>query len=688
VTFLQQYATSGDPYDGGANAIGPPSINDGRGVNLGVGWNHTFTNSILNTFKASYLRHRSDFPSPGPEYDSMPQIYTQNDSLSVGLGLYAGLPQYFTENQFQFQDHVSLVKGKHNYKFGGEYRRIRNGSSFYNDRAGSFVPWSIEDLVSDLYFTDEAAKALGVKSPGSVYFASAAVDSTTGHLPEFYRGFRANEYAFYAQDDWRLSQRFSINYGVRYEYFGPPHNFKKNIDSNFYFGSPIAPIPTTSTNIFFPKNNPYYGKVATGTFQIRNHEIWGKDNNNWAPRIGFSWDMFGNQKLVMRAGAGLAYDRVFNNVFENIRFNPPYYSDLQLGYNAGGAVGGLSTPGLYTYPFTSTNTFATGVGAKPNPRHMDQDLVTPYYEQLHFGFQSDLGKGFVFEPDYVGGQGHKLVGYYDINTFNGRVAKGQSTTRVNNNIGADNYRTNCCSSNYHSLQLTMRRKMINGFGFDAHYTWSRAMDTLSDLFNYRGSAAATDVENLKYDYAPADFDINHRFVGNFTYELPFMKSNRWIGGWSLNSIISMQSGNPFTAYASSTGYDANKDGRGGDRIVPIGVSPASTVLGHGSPADGYFDKTKWTRFTCPASSNNGLWCNPVIGRNDMRGPGHWGTDLSLNKKFKLNERVGFTFQANFFNVFNHPVFGTPSGNQSSTDFGKSTTAGTMRVTQLALRLDW
>jgi hypothetical protein len=382
------------------------------------------------------------------------------------------------------------------------------------------------------------------------------------------------------------------------------------------------------------------------------------------------------------------YDRIYNNVFENIRFNPPYFSDLQLGYNVGGAVGALSSPGLYSYPFNSTGAFATGKGAVPNPRHMDQDLVMPYYEQIHYGFQSDLGKGFVFEPEYVGTFGHKLTGYYDINTFNGRVAKGQTTQRVNTSVGADNFRTNCCSSNYHGMQLSLRKKMSGGLGFDAHYTWAKSMDTgISDLFNFR-TTNITDVQNPGYDYGPTDFNVAHRFVANVTYELPFMKSNRWIGQWALNSIMSMQSGIPFTVYASSTAYDANKDGRGGDRLVPIGVSPSATLIGHGSPADGYFDKTKWTRFTCPASVNNGLWCNPDIGRNDMSGPGRWGADLGISKKFKINERAAFTFQGNFFNVFNHPVFGLPVGNQSSTDFGKSTTANAMRVTQLALRLDF
>ncbi|HEU5451504.1 MAG TPA: TonB-dependent receptor [Terriglobales bacterium] len=725
VMYLMQNAKSGDPYGGGGNTIGPEAIEVGRNQNLGITWNHTLSNSVLNTFKASYLRHLQNYPLPSAALETMPMVLTYNDALSVGLGLYSGLPQYFTDNQFQFQDHLSFIRGKHNFKTGWEYRRIRNGSSFHNDAAGTFYPWGVEDLVTDLNFTDEAAAALGVKSPGSG-LASAAVDTTNGQLPNFYRGFRDNEFAAYFQDDWRVSNRLTFNLGVRWEYFGPPHNFQKNIDSNFYFGNPTAGLMNNAvcsstnkiltnchtSNAFFPIT-PFSAQVQNGNFQVRNAEIWNKDTNNFGPRVGFAFDVLGNQKLVLRAGAGVMYDRIYNNVFENIRFNPPYFSDNQIGnlYN-GYSMGALSTPGLYGYPFNSRALFTDPKYApKPNPRHMDQNLVSPYYEQAHVGLQWEFANGYVFEPEYVGNFGHKLIGYYDINTFNGRVAcnpsngpfdpgtpcgdagytDGFSTGRISQIIGADNYRTNCCSSNYHGLQLTLRKNYSNGLGFQANYTWSKSMDTLSDLFNYKGSYGATDVQNLGYDYGPSDFNMPQRFVGNVTYELPFMKNNRWIGGWTVNSIVSIQSGASFGVYSSSTAYDANKDGRGGDRYVPKGVAPMGSVMGNIDPVSGalvYFNKADWGRYTCPSSLNGGMWCDPPIGRNSMTGPGYWNTDFSISKKFKVTERAGFTFQANFFNLFNHTNFNNPSGNAASPDFGKSTTTYPNRITQLALRFDF
>lgn len=709
--YLLQNANSGSPYDGGGNTVGPAYINDGRGQTVGVTWNHTFSPTVLNSFRMGFLRHRSDYPPATPGLLGIPMILTWYDPMTVGFGLYAGLPQYFTENQFQYQDSLSFVRGKHSFRTGAEYRRTRNGSSFYNDTFGTFYPYGIEDLATDLAFTDQADLALtGELSNGSVNYASAAVNPATGGLPEVYRGYRANEFAAYFQDDWRIHPRLTLNWGLRWEYFGPPHNYKPNIDSNFYFGTPVTPIQTTSNNPFFPGSSPFYASVSTATFQVRNNEIWNKDTNNFGPRLGFSWDVFGTQKFVLRAGAGVMYDRIYNNVFENIRFNPPYFADNQIGpgYN-GVPVGALATPGLYTVPFTSTGSFAGGYSALPNPRHMDQNMVTPYYEQFHLGTQWELLKGYMLETDYVGTFGHKLVGYRDINTFDGRVAcpttsapftsgpcfnagyvDGLSTKRISPIIGADNYRSNSYASNYHAVQATLRKNYTNGVGFNVNYTYSKALDYLSDVFNARaGGARPTDSMNPKLDYGLADFDMKHRFVGTISYELPFMKNNRWVGGWTVNTLFSVQSGVPFSPYSSSSRYDLNKDGINTDRIVYVGSGkPMNSVTGNSSPATGYFNTADWKRYVCPTSVNQGLWCSAPIGRGTLISPGYRNVDLGVSKKFKITEHSALQLQANFFNVLNHPNFEVPTFNSSSPTFGTSTSTFDPRITQLAVRLDF
>ena len=426
--YLLQQVSAVQKYTDGNNLIGPDALVIGKGQNFGITWNHTFTPTLLNTFRLGYLRHRNDFPAPL----GATGYYTALADVSVDLGYYAGLPQFFTETQFQYFDTVSLQQGKHSFKFGAEYRRTRNGSSFFLDTYGTVLPWGIEDDLTDLAFSDTAEGIItgGHGAYGGAYYMTASVNTATSGLPDPYRGFRANEFASFIQDDWRINSRLTLNLGLRWEYFGPPHNYKSGVDSNFYFGVPVTPIQTASTNPFFPIDSPFFATVSTGSFQVRDNSIWNKDTNNFGPRAGFAWDVFGNQKVVVRAGAGVMYDRIYNNVFENIRFNPPYFSDNKIY-----AVGPIATPGVFAYPFTAAaRALFNSSGALapvPNPRHMDQNIVTPYYEQVHFGAQWEFMKGYVFEPEYVGTFGHKLIGLSDINTFNGRVVPGDSTIRPN-----------------------------------------------------------------------------------------------------------------------------------------------------------------------------------------------------------------------------------------------------------------
>jgi len=740
--YLFQDATYIDKYIGGNKLIGTGYIQDGRGQNLALTWNHTFSPTILNTAKFNYLRHRTDFPAPAGAFGT-PGYYTI-DGIGVDLGEATGSPQFFTDNEFQYQDSISVVKGKHSLKFGGEYRRTRNGSRFFVDNFSTVLPWGIEDTLTDLGFSDQADALLngGNHVFGGAYYISAALNPSTGLAPDVYRGFRANEVDFFAQDDWRLTNRLTLNLGLRWEYFGPPHNFKAGIDSNVYFG-PNVPVPPptppsgVSVNPFYPGNIPFYASVATETFQTRDHEIWNKDSNNFGPRVGFAWDVLGTQKVVVRAGFGVMYDRIYNNTFENIRFNPPYYSDNQIGPLVNGVpVGPLSSPGLFAFPFTNASRAQFDnplFSPVPNPRHMDQNIVTPYYEQYHFGVQWEFAKGWVFEPEYVGTMGHKLTGLVDLNTFNGRVAcdpnnapfgpgtpcankgfaNGVDTTRTNSGIGQDNFRNNGFDSNYHAFQAAVRKTYSYGLSLQGSYTFSKTLDETSDLFNGAAGKYVTDSMNHKADYGPADFDTKHRIVATLSYQLPFMKQNRWLGGWGVNTITSWQTGHPWSPFSSASpspnnanNFDLNKDGNNTDRVVPINGNPGSTYL-HGTPAHGTVDPTLWgkdpstgaiTYFQCPASVNDGLWCDSPARRNSVYGPHATDVDFNVTKKFTVTERTALTFQANFFDLFNHPNFLPPTaGSQGSMNIRQpdfSASRGTWgdngghRVIQLALRFDF
>jgi hypothetical protein len=629
-------------------------------------------------------------------------------------------------------------------KFGGEFRRTRNKSSFNADEFGHFATWAAEGLVTDGVFTDAIDNAYyGGENTGGYggwYYAGAAVVPSTGQVPDFYRGYRANEVAGYAQDDWRLSSRLTLNLGVRWEYFGPPRNFKSNIDSNVYFGDGVLPIACPGVcNPFFPSTNQWYSYEAGARFEVRNSSIWNKDLNNFGPRVGFAWDTFGNQKIVVRGGAGVYYDRMYNNIFENIRFNAPYYADETAGVFASGApLGPLKNPTLLTIPFTSTAEFINPANfprglPKPVPRHMDQNMVAPYYMQYNLGFQYSLAKDYVLEANYVGTLGRKLLGIVNRNTFDGRTAcpaprnpyppdnpctlagfpNGFSTGRANASFNNDNARGNYYGSNYKAIELTLRKRFSHGLLLNANYTYAKSLDELSDVFRGRNAAvSATDVQNLRFDYGPSDFDIRHRVVVSTSYELPIFHGNRWLGGWTTNAIVSWNTGAPIGLLDGSN--DSNKDGILIDRPNFIG---SGSVLGAiaNKKANGvyqYLDPAQFASaaacFSDPnADTHGGLWCDPNLSRGSVPGPMFANIDFGISKSFKINERMAFRFDANFFDLLNHPNFQNPSvagggancgGGPApgfgclSSNFGQPTATdgdtGGHRVTQLAIRFDF
>jgi Carboxypeptidase regulatory-like domain len=719
--FLYDNADSDTAYAGGDNSLGPSLPNHGRAQNIGVTWTHTFSPTLLNQARVSYVRHTGNFPGD-PKVDGFPSALTFWDESELAYGNASNLPQFFTENEFIYRDDVSITHGKHNFKTGAEFRRTRNGSSFDAYKNSLQYISGIEDLVTDATFTNTWENYyLGYPYFGSTTYAAASINPTTGNLPVYYRGYRANEVAAYVQDDWRVSPQLTLNLGVRWEYFGPPHNYQAGLDGNFYQGVPTTPFATSSNNPFMPVNSPFYALIATGTVQQRNHDLWNKDLNNFGPRIGFSWDVTGRQKLVVRGGFGVTYDRMYNNIFENARFNPPYFAIANLGWYAGKSLGQAASTALFQAPFTGTNYFF-GQTIAPSLRAMDQNLVTPYYEQYNFGFQYQIGKDMVLESNYVGTFGRKLIALVGANTFDGRtIGNGYSGLKENPSYGTIGFRTNWSGSNYNAWQTTLRKRFSNGLQFNGNYTFSKAMDDVSDTFTTKNAGAhayPTDSMNAAFDYGPADFNIKHRVVASFVYDLPFAKSNRWLGGWNISGIVSVQTGADFNI--SNNAVDSNKDGEFNDRAVYIGSGKITNAINHNiSPAHGYLPGdvvdpntqavsnpafAMWggsfasdlPLSSCPVAANLGLWCNSgEMRRNTLVGPAFFNTDIGFAKGFKITESTQLRFEGNFFNIFNHPNFLSPDGNLNDVGtFGQSTSTftneqtGGPRITQLAVRFDF
>jgi hypothetical protein len=689
--------------------FGPSGENIGGAQNFSAAWTHTVSPTLLNVFRAGYLRHVSNFDVPGTT--GVPELVPVNEGLAAGFGAADSIPQYFTENEFLYQDSITKTLAHHSVKAGFQYIRTRNGSSFDADKNGTLEVWDLENLLTDATLNDQFEQyAFGGPGIGSIYAASAAWDQTDNTMPEFYRGYRAKEFATYLQDDWKVNQQLTLNLGVRWDYFGPPHNFKKGYDSDVYFGS--FGVPTANGNPFIPQI-PLAGALQGANFKQVDHDIWHKDYKSFSPHIGFSLDPTGKGKLAIRGGFGIGYDRLYNNAYENIRFNFPKFSDNSIGYGTAVLAGALLQPGLYQVPFTANSLFQ-GYGGKPVPRHVDQRLMNAYYEQQSLGFEYQVRNGYVWETNYVGTEGRKLIGLNNINAYPGEFAcpvsgapyaasspcgaagytNGFTSAHINTIFNGDNFRNNGFSSNYSALQTSLRKGYSNGLQFMANYTYSKALDQVSDVFTQRSNTAGTgpvDSYNYAtYDYGPADFDMKHNLVVTLNYQEQWKKKNLLLGGWSISPIIKLQSGTPFTPYDSGN-YNPIKDGRSGiDRTVYKGTGSVKNAITHdSSPATGYLKPRSsgdyFGPYTCPAGK---LWCDPPAERNGITGPALKDLDLGVSKSIKTFEHQGFTLAGNFFNIFNHTNFSNPNADANSSNYGKSLSDAGPRVTQLSLRYDF
>jgi Carboxypeptidase regulatory-like domain len=690
-------------FGAGGTTFGPNEEQVGGSQLFTGNWTRTFSPTLQNLFRLGYTRHVSNFSAPGTA--GVPMTLTANDPLGAGFGASSAIPQLFTENEFLYEDSLTKNVGNHTLKSGFRFIRTRNGSSFYNDVSGSIEPWDTESLLTDETFDDQADRAInGGPKYGSLAVASASIDTTTNQVPDVYRGYRANEFAAYFQDDWRVSPRLTLNLGLRWEYFGPPHNFQPGFDSNVYFGAFTAPTP--NGNPFLP-NTPLVGAIQNATFIQKNSNIWNKDTNNFGPRFGFSYDPTGKGKFAIRGGFGIGFDRLYNNVYENIRFNSPRFADNTIGVGAGSSVvaGALEQPALLNLPFSANGLFAA-YGAKPVPRHVDQRLVTAYYEQTNLGVEYEIAHGYVFEANYVGTFGRKLVGLEDVNNYPGRTACSSLTpaceaagftsavsARPNLLFNGDNFRTNGFGSNYSGLQLSVRKSFSEGLNILANYTYSKAMDITSDVFSVKGGQTGISVPtDPRYDYGPADFDVRNLASITVNYESQWRKKNLLLGGWGVSPIISMHSGSPFSVYSTSDNYNPIADGvfSSVNRVPYAGKGNQKNAIHHNVNLanGGYLLASDFPLYTCPANINHGLWCEPPTGRNAFYGPSYYDVDLGVSKRFQIVEGQQLTFQASFFNLLNHTNFNNPTSDLNNGTFGQATTTGDPRVTQLSLRYDF
>jgi hypothetical protein len=527
-------------------------------------------------------------------------------------------------------DIVSYTIGKHQFRVGGEVRQGRVDEFYFRRSLGSFnftgtypkTKWSGTCLSSD------PTCALADFLAGDVSSSSVAV----GNAERFVR---SNGVDFFGQDAWQVTRKLNLNFGLRYDYYGPLHSTNKDLA------------------VFVPGRG----------LQIQGNgidSIFPPDRNNFAPRFGFAYQPRENGQLVIRGGFGVFYDQINMNPF--LDFRPPIsgadglqdnpigphpvdsYSTNRLGQTAYNwdviqAGGNAVFSGATTCPTLS------GCGVNTyNVYSVNQNFRTPYFYNYNLQLEHSLGSAAVLQIGYVGSAGHKQAVMLNLNqnsTFNALLP----------NVGSILQENSIGNSNYHSLQSTLRMRSWRGLTAQFAYTWAHALD---DMTEYRGKIPL-DSFNLRNEYGNGDFDTRHNFNGFLTYDIPGSSHGPKLltHGWQLSSVLSFHSGQPFNFPGPNT---SGTQRPGLDQIADpfAGVSHSfSKSLGGpgGTPGEQWVNPNAFVAVTGPGN----------VRRNQFYGPAFSDVDLSVIKNIAVTERFRVQLRADMFNLFNYKNLNSGAG---------------------------
>ena len=611
--------------NGGDSSTGI-GFEDTQGASLG--YTRTFTPRTVNEIRIGYnhVHIRRGLPVDGTKLPSADlQVPGVPDDPRVnGLTLFAptggyrrvGDPRYaptlLASQERQITDVLTLVRGAHTFKVGGEIRWSQFNISQEAAPRGQFS--------FSGQFTENAAGDGG--SPLADMLLGLPISARISTVIGMYN--RQHVPALFVQDDWKVNHRLTLNLGIRYDYFAPIVE-ANNRQSNFDYAT---------------------GTLITAGSSGASDSLVTADKANFSPRIGFAFTPTSSANTVIRGAYGIFYSG------QEIRTAAP----LQLAYN----LPFFYEPAFISDGVTPVITVAQGFptldpsqAVDPGVTSVDSRLHTPYYQSWNLAVQQSLPGKVSLELAYAGSKGTHLQGVTDPNQDPTPGPGDVQSRRPYPQFGGFTAIRNIASSNYNSLQLKVEKRASHGLYFLSSFTYSKALNDLPEI-----CCAAPFAQNsydLAAEHGPADFDQKLRWVVSFDYELPFGGShfqssnpalNAVFGGWHLGGIYTLASGFPFSPYL---GFDPSNTGTQGI-VRPDQLKDGNLPSGQRTP-DHWFDIDA---FAVPSGFAFGN-----APRNGLIGPGQNVFDWSLRKQFALTESQRLEFRAEFFNAFNHPNFAQP-----------------------------
>jgi hypothetical protein len=670
--------------------------------NLAGSYNAIIRNNLVNELRAGYTiaNTLNGYPlaaqggqivrdagltglPPTPTSGGLPNLNISGGFITTS----PGRPRGIDNKTIQFNDNLTWIKGRHTVKTGFDFQRLsfRDILTFF--AGDEFGEYFFTGAITGNAFADFL---LGL--PSATTYAQNGPDA---------RPF-AYHYAFFVQDDWRLTPKLTVNYGLRYELHPPFDDETKqlaNFDRFFPGGRVVVQDEQGLRQVAQSfradvKNTPIVLAKDAGLPET----LRKTDKNDFNPRLGFAYRPFSDNKTVIRGGAGVYTITVLGSVLYSLAgvatSNAPVFAN-------GATPNGFALRFPNAFPSSS----AGGSGGVPDFRRANQtDLTDPYSIQWNLTVERELPWRMGLRLTYTGSKTRNLIYSPDLNQVRSNTL-GYDTvknTRPFPNFNAVLTRDNGPSAKYHAFTAEFSRRFAGGLSFQNSWTWaknlSNAGGSAPDGFAAENGPTTLDIFDIRSDYGDVAFTRRHRFISTFVWELPVGKGRRFlnnvnhagdllIGGWELSAITLLQTG----PYLTPTFSGADPSGTG---VLSRGVTTTQRPdrIGDGNldhpTADAYFDRNAFQKLP----NNIGRFGNAGVGI--LRGPGTATFSMTLAKRFAITERLNLRYEASFANLFNHLNLNTPRTlNILDSSFGRITQTQTVdqagpRTIQMSLRLSF